>query len=210
MVVDESTVSSTQFLNILVGTLDMPHSISYLYDCKPLPCLQNSNDIVQAIDNAVISLGTNRNFSCLLLSDAARYTMAAGTILKSLYPKLFHVICVAHLLHYCAMKVKFYFHDVDQLTAKIKAAIVKNKTRQAQFAAIGYPPKPVVMRWESWLFDALFYANNLPEVKAIVESFGKSGMLVIQANSSLERPRLATQLFKIRDQYECLVKLIKK
>ena len=79
LVVDESTLSSTQFLNILVGTLDMPHSISYLYDYQPLPCLQNSSNIVQAIDNAVISLGTNRNFFCLLLSDAARYMMGVGT-----------------------------------------------------------------------------------------------------------------------------------
>ena len=87
--------------------------------------------------------------------------------------------------------------------------MLKTKPDKHSLAAIGYPPKPVVMRWESWLYDALFYANNLPEVKTIVESFGKSNVLITQANSSLERPRLATQLFKIRDQYECLVKMIK-
>ena len=65
--------------------------------------------------------------------------VAAGTVLKSLYPILFHVTCIAHPLHNCAMKVKSYFQDVDQLIAKIKTATVKNKTRQAQFAAIGYP-----------------------------------------------------------------------
>jgi len=53
--------------------------------------------------------------------------VAAGNVLKSLYPKLFHVTCVAHLLHNCAMKVKSHFHDVDQLIASIKAATVKNK-----------------------------------------------------------------------------------
>ena len=50
---------------------------------------------------------------CLLLSDAAKYMIAAGITLKSLYPKLFHVSCVTHLLHICAMKIQFHFEDVD-------------------------------------------------------------------------------------------------
>jgi len=116
--------------------------------------------------------------------------------------------CVAHLLHNCAMKVKSHFHDVDQLIASIKAVTVKNKSRQAQFAAIGYPPQPIVTRWGSWLNAALYYARNLPEVKSIVESFEGSGVLVTQAKNSLQIPSLATQLLKIKDQYECLVNLI--
>jgi len=52
----------------------------------------------------------------------------------------------------------------------------------------------------------LYYARNLPEVKSIVESFEGSGVLVTQAKNSLQRPSLATQLLKIKDQYECLVK----
>ena len=47
---------------------------------------------------------------------------------------------------------------------------------------------------------------NLP--KAIVESFEGSGVLITQAKGSFETPGLATQLFKIKAQYECLVKLI--
>ena len=54
--------------------------------------------------------------------------MAAGTVLNSLYPKLFHVTCVAHLLYKWVMKVKSHFHNVDQLIAKTKAATAKNKT----------------------------------------------------------------------------------
>jgi len=60
--------------------------------------------------------------------------VAVGAILKSLYPKLFHVTCIAHLLHNCAMKVKSHFEDVDQLIAEVKLVTVKNKTRQAKFA----------------------------------------------------------------------------
>jgi len=52
------------------------------------------------------------------------------------------------------------------------------------------------------------YAKNLPEVKAIVESFEGFGVMVTQAKVSLQAIGLASQLLKIKDQYDCLVKLI--
>ena len=118
--------------------------------------------------------------------------------------------CVAHLVHNCAIKIKSHFEDVDQLIAKIKAVTIKNETRQAKFSAIGYPPQHVPTRWGSWLNDALYYAKNLPEVKANVKSFVSSGILVTQAKVSLQKSSLAGQLLKIKDQYEYLVKLTEK
>ena len=64
--------------------------VSYFYDCQSLPRSTNSNSIAQAVDDAARSLGINKNAFCLLLSDAAKYMVAGGAILKSLYPKLFH------------------------------------------------------------------------------------------------------------------------
>ena len=119
LIIDESTLSGTQYLNILVGSLQTPH-VSYLYECQPLKCAPNSNIIAQAVNDAIRNLEINRSFFCLLLSDAAKYTIAAGIILKSLYTKLFHVTCVAHLLHNCAMKIKSHFEDVDKLIQKSK------------------------------------------------------------------------------------------
>ena len=101
-----------QYSNILVGSLETPH-VSYLYDCQPLKCAPNSNIIAQAVDDAVRNLRMNRSFFCLLLSNATKYMIAAGITLKSLYPKLFYVTCVEHLLHNCAMKIKSHFEDVD-------------------------------------------------------------------------------------------------
>ena len=108
------------------------------------------------------------------------------------------------------MKIKSHFEDVDQLIAKVKALAIKNKMRQAKFSAIGYPPQPVPTRWESWLTAALYCAKILPEVKAIVESFGGSGILVNQVKVSLRKSGLAGQLLKIKEQNECLLKLIEK
>ena len=145
-------------LIILVESLETPH-VSYLYECQPLKCALNSKIIAQAVDDAVRNLGMNRSF-CQLPSDAAKYMIAAGITLNSLYPKLFqHVTCVAQLLHNCAMKIKSHFEDVDQVIAKIKSVTIKNKTRQANFSAIGYPPQPVPTIWVSWLNAALYYAK---------------------------------------------------
>ena len=83
--------------------------------CQPLKCASNSNIIAQAVEDAVRNFGINRSFFCLLLSDATKYMIAAGTALKSLYPKLFHVTCIVHLLHNCAIKIKSHFEDVDRL-----------------------------------------------------------------------------------------------
>ena len=97
-----------QYLNILVGNLETPH-LSYLYDCQPLKCAPNSNITAQAVDDAVRNLGINRSFFCLLLSDSAKYMIAAGITIKSLHPKLFLVTYVAHLLYNCAVKIKSHF-----------------------------------------------------------------------------------------------------
>ena len=179
LIVDKSTLSGTQYFNILVGSFETPH-VSYLYDCQPQKCAPNSNIIAQTVDDAVRNLGNNRSFFCLLLSDAANYMIAAGKTLKSLYHKLFYVTYVAHLLHDCAMKIKSHFEDVDHLIAKVKAVTTKNKTRQAKFFVIVYcyPPQLVSTRRGSWLNVALYYAKKLPEVKAIVESFVGCGILV--------------------------------
>ena len=79
--VNESTLSGTQYLNILVGSLETPHA-TYLYVCQPLKCASNSNIIAQAVvDDAVRNLGINKSFY-LLLSDATKYMIAAGITLK--------------------------------------------------------------------------------------------------------------------------------
>ena len=88
--------------------------------------------------------------------------LATGAILKSLYLKLFLVTHVTYLWHYCAIKVKAHFEDVDQITAIAISTTVEYKTRKAKFSSVGCPPQPVVTGWESWLNTALnYYSKNL-------------------------------------------------
>ena len=69
---------------------------------------------------------------------------------------------------------------------------LKTKPRRTKFATIGCPLQPVVTRWGSCLNPALLHAKNLPEVKIMVESVEGSGILVTQANVSLQTTDLAS------------------
>ena len=81
----------------------------------------------------------------------------------------------------CAM----HFANVDNLVAHVKVATIKNKLRQAQFKHIGSPPELVVTRWGTWLKAADYYANNLIEVKKIVNEFEGDGILVKRAKEAV-------------------------
>lgn len=162
------------------------------------------------MDDAIKVLNIQRcNFN-LLLSDAARYMTAAGSFLKTLYPKLFHITCMAHLWHNCSMRVKAHYNSVDFLIASVKAATVKNKKRKNMFtrAGIPQPPQPVITRWATWLKAAIYYANYLPEIKAIVNDFQGSGKIVENAKDAVSNVNLAQDLMLIQKCYSCLIKYV--
>lgn len=170
----------------------------------------NQQAIIHTVDDVMKTLGADRGRFVLLLSDAARYMTAAGRMLKSLYPSLFHVTCVAHLVHNCAERVRNNFSNIDSLVASIKAAVVKNKDRKEMFAEIGYPPEPIVTRWATWLKAAFYYAENLPAVRQVVDSFEGDGLLVKRAKAAVAEPHLAADLLAVKRDYEQLVHLLEK
>ncbi len=76
---------------------------------------------------------------CLLLTDAATYMKSAGIAIKYTYIKLFHVTCVALLMHNCAIRVKGYYDGVDALISSIKHPTLKSKDMQMLFDELGTP-----------------------------------------------------------------------
>ena len=102
---------------------------------------------------------------------------SAGKTLKELYPSLMHVTCVAHLLHNCA--VRAHFKNIDDVIATITAATIKNKDRKKDFhdAGLPSPPDSVITRWATWLRAALYYSENLPAVRTIVNNWTSAGLL---------------------------------
>ena len=53
-----------------------------------------------------------------------------------------HVTCVARLLHNCAMRVRAYFKNFDEIIATIKAATIKNKDCKKDCHDAGLPSPP--------------------------------------------------------------------
>ena len=149
IVIDESEVDKTKFINVIVKDIDVPKKM-YLIECCITETVKQSN-ICMKIDDIMRKLDITRENFLLLLSDAASYMTACTATLKVLYPGLFHVTCLVHMLHNCVEKVCGAFTDVNNLVARVKAATIKNKLRQTQFKHIGSPLEPVVTRWSTWL-----------------------------------------------------------
>ena len=103
----------------------------------------------------------------------------AGKTLKKLYLSLMHVICVAHLLHNCAIRVHAHFKNIDEVIATIKATTIKNKDRKKDFHDAGLPSPPdlIIAKWAAWLRAALNYSENLSAVRTIVNNWTSAGLL---------------------------------
>ena len=138
------------------------------------------------------------NFS-LFLTDAARYMSSAGKTVKELHPSLMHVSCGAHLLHNLAMRVRAHFKNIDEVIATIKAATIKNKDRKKDFhdAGLPSPPDPVITRWATWLRAALYYSENLPAVRTIINNWTSAGLLVSRAKDAINVEGLVSDLVKL-------------
>ena len=121
LIVDESDIHGQKYVNVLVGVLKIPDK-SFFHSVVPLDGNINNQRVCQIVDDTLRDLAIERSNFLLLITDAARYMMLAGRVLKSLYSKLFHITCVAHLLHNAAMIVRSNFSAVDNLIACLKSA----------------------------------------------------------------------------------------
>ena len=119
-----------------------------------------------------------------------------GKTLKELYPSLMHVTCVAHLLRNCAMRVRAHFRNIDDIIATIKK-------KDFHDAGLPSPPDPVITRWATWLRAALYYSENLPAVRTIVNNWTSAGFLVSRAKDAINVEDLVPDLVKI-NQYRTL------
>ena len=204
LIVDEAEVAKQKYISVLVGSLDAPNQ-TFLVNCHPLDSGRNVNSsiILHTADDILRLLEIKRENILLFLTDAARYMSSAGKTLKELYPSLMHVTCVAHLLHNCAMRGRAHFKNIDEVIAMIKAATIKNKDRKKDFhdAGLPSPPDPVITRWATWLRAALYYSENLPAIRTIVNNWTSAGLS--RAKDAINVEDLMSDLVKI-NQYRTL------
>jgi hypothetical protein len=98
----------------------------------------------------------------LILSDAASYMMKSIKEIKTeaANSTIYHVQCLAHFVHNCAMRIKAKFKDVDFLISSIKRITIKNKNISALFSSFGTPSVVIVTRWSSWYKAVLYYCDH--------------------------------------------------
>ena len=198
---DEAEIAKQKYISVLVGSLDAPNQ-TFLIDCHPLDSGSNVNSsiILHTVDDILRQLEIKRENFSLFLTDAARYMSLAGKTFKELYPSLIHVTCVAHLLNNCTMGVRAHFKNIDEIIA-----MIKNKDRKKDFydAGLPSPSDPVITRWATWLRAALYYSENLPPVRTIVNNWTSAGLLVSRAKDAINVKDLVPDLVKI-NQYQTL------
>ena len=103
------------------------------------------------------------------------------------------------------MRVRAYFKNSDDVVATIKAATIKNKDRKNDFREAGLPspPEPVITRWATWLRAALYYSENLPAVRTIVNNWTSGGLSVSRAEDAVNVDDLMPDLVRT-NQYRIL------
>ena len=98
--------------------------------------------------------------------------------------------------------MRAHFKNIDEVIATIKAATIKNKDCKKDFhdAGLPSPPDSVITRWATWLRAALYYSDNLPAVRTIVNNCTSAGLLVSRAKDAINVEDLVPDLVKI-NQY---------
>ena len=200
---DEVKVAKQKYINVLVSNFDAPNQ-TFLVDCHRLDSGSNvySSIILHTVHDILRQLEIKRENFSLFLTDAARYSSLTGTTLKELYTSLTHVNCVSHLLHNCAMCVSAHFKNIVEVIATIKAATIKTKARKKDFhdAGLPSPPNPLITRWATLLRAVLYYSENLPAVRTIVNNWTSASLLVNRAKNAINVEDFVPDLTKI-NQY---------
>ena len=200
---DEAEVAKQKYISVLVGSLNALNQ-TFFVNRHPLDSGRNVNSsiILHSVDDMLRQLEIKRENFLLFLTDAARYMSSARKTLKELNPSLMHVTCVAHLLHNCAMLMRAHFKNIDEVIATIKAATFENKDHKKNFhdAGLPSPPEPVITRWATWLKVALYYSENLPAVRTIVNNWTSACLLVSRAKDAINVEGLVSDLVKL-NQY---------
>ena len=85
VVINEAEVAGTKYINTVVVNVESPEK-TFLLHYKQLPASVSSLRIIHALDDAIRTLQSDRSNFVLLLSDAACSMIAAGRLLKQIYP----------------------------------------------------------------------------------------------------------------------------
>lgn len=142
-----------------------------------------SSQVLERTNHATIARFVNSNIKILwpresheervllLVTDAAAYMLKAGRDLKIFYPNIIHLTCLVHGFNRIAEEVRLHFPLINTLISSVKKIFLKAPLRVEAYRATlintPLPPEPILTRWGTWLEAALFYADNLTDIRDV-------------------------------------------
>lgn len=151
----------------------------------------------------------------LFLSDAAPYTVKAGSVLKNLYTKMIHTTCSAHALQRIAEEIREQFNYVDELISNMKEKICKSPYHAALFKSIDpgirLPPEPILTRWGTWLEAATYYCENFQITCNVINALDQNDEDSIKkVKLCVLKPGLENNLAYIKSNFQVFTTVVIK
>lgn len=218
--VDESSdANGRQIGNVMVGALlkekiSTPHIISSFWLDEV-----NNVTISTLIKIALEKLwGNDHNKHdkvLLLLTDGVAYMLKAGKNLKTLFPNLVHVTCLAHGVNRVAEQVRLLFPAVNNLIAYTKKVFRKSPKRIRTFRqmlpTVPLPPQPTIIRWGTWINAACYYHKYLPEIKRVIQTFpNRDSMYILKVQRAMNDLNILNDLKWINNNISIIPNTIKQ
>lgn len=217
--VDETTDVKGRFVaHFLAGKLAAHEKTrAFLVCSKPLE-RTNGESIAYFVNESLKVLypaGVDGAKVMLLYTDAAAYMHKAARLLKTFYPQMVHVTCLAHALHRVCEELRKHFTDVNELIASVKAVFLKAPSRVRSFKEklpdVPLPPEPIVTRWGTWLEAVQYYNSFFLDIKAVINGFsGDESAAVRKAQAVLSVDSLQGDLAYLCTNFTFLANTIKK
>lgn len=195
---DETTDSCGRYIaNLMIGTLQLEPSSSYLVACKELE-KTNHSTIARFVNEGIKKLFPESAVEekvLIFLSDAAPYMIKAAKALQVFYPNLIHVTCFAHGVHRLAEEVRSTFGNVNELISSTKKVFLKAPARikdyKEKLPNLPLPPEPVITRWGTWIEAVLFYNEHFEAIKGVVNDFDSAeSIAVYQSKEAFNDPKI--------------------
>lgn len=211
--IDETTdKAKRQVAAVIIGTLEegQPGKV-FLFDLVELEAANwktISDLFIKSVDR--IWPQGNPNAVLLYVTDGAEYMKKGYSDgLAHLFPKMVHIICVAHNIHRLALKVADQFPQAKAAIMDAKMVFLKSPKRRREFKeaypAIPLPPSPVEVRWGTLIKASSYYVKNFSPVQKVVASFdAKESNYIGNAQASMTR-QAKTQIGKLSKGFSFLV-----
>lgn len=82
----------------------------------------NHSTIAKLFDDSfkILDANFNKELVLLFITDAAPYMLKAAKAIKTFYPKITHVTCLAHALHRVCETIRDSYETVDKIISNVK------------------------------------------------------------------------------------------